>query len=84
MFFIRFTVSKYYTYIVVLIFLFNKVVFIYSHYIKKGIVYIVIIAPSNCKPSFNFKYTKLNIYSSCNIQLISNTKCIFLMCLYSL
>ena len=48
-----------------------------SRYTEKGLVYIIIIAPLSRQPSFYTKYTKSNIYSSCNIYLVSNTKCIF-------
>ena len=51
---------------------------IYSYYIKKKLVYIAITAPFSHRPSFYIKCTKLNIYSSCNIRLVSNTKYTFM------
>jgi hypothetical protein len=53
----------------------------YSYYIEKGLVYIIIIALFNHQPSSYFKYTKLNIYLSYNIKLISKNK---YLCLYTL
>jgi hypothetical protein len=32
----------------------------YSHYIKKGLVYITFISPFRRQPSFYLKYTKVN------------------------
>ena len=65
--FIRFLVFKYYTYIIILIFLLSKIMPIYSYCTEKKLVYIIIVALSNQQPFFYFKYTKSNIYSSCNI-----------------
>ena len=57
-----------------------------SHYIKKKLVYITITVPSSYQPSSCFKYTKANIYSSCNIYLVPINKYIFLIfnCLFVL
>jgi hypothetical protein len=41
---IRFTVFKYYTYIVTLILLFNKIIPTYSCCVEKGLIYIIITA----------------------------------------
>jgi hypothetical protein len=68
--FIRFTVSKYYTYIVTLILLFSKIIFTYSYCAEKGLIYIIIAALSSRQPSFYFKYTKLNMRSFCNINSV--------------
>ena len=43
---IRFTTSKRYTYIMALIFLLSEIMPTCSCYIKKGLVYIIIMAPS--------------------------------------
>ena len=71
---VRSLVSKYCTYIVLVIFLLGKIIPIYSCCIEKKLVYIVIIALFNRQPSFYIKYTKLNIHLSYNIRLISNAE----------
>jgi hypothetical protein len=58
---------KYCTYTVSLILLLSEIMPSCSCYIKKGLVYIVIMALFSCQPSSCSKCTKLNIYSSCNI-----------------
>jgi hypothetical protein len=55
----------------------------YSHYAKEGLPYIVIAVPTNRQPTSCTKCTKLNIQSSCNIYLVSNTKYKCLMRLYT-
>ena len=77
--FIRFLASKHYTLLAVFISLDNKIISPYSYYIKKGLVYIIIIAFFNWQPSFYFKCTKVYIYSFCNIYLVSVNKYIFLI-----
>ena len=57
---------------------------LYSHYTKKGLVYIIIINLSACQPSSCSKCIKLNIYLSCDIHSVSNTKCVFYAHLISL
>ena len=49
----------------------------YSYCVLKGLVYIIIIAPSGHQPSLYTKCIKSNIRSSCNIKLVSNVKCAF-------
>jgi len=63
----------------------GKVILLYSHCVKKGLVYIAIAAPSSHQPSFYAKCTYINIRSSYNVRLVSNTKCIFYIrrCLHS-
>ena len=56
----------------------------YSYYAEKGLVYIIIIAPLGCQPSFYTKYTKLNMRSSYNIRLVFNAKYIFFIYSYIL
>ena len=75
--FIRFLVSKYYTYIIAIIFLLSEIMPFCSCCEKKKLVYIIIAAPFSYQPSLYMKCTKLNIYLFCNIRLISNTKYIF-------
>ena len=72
--FIRFLASKYYTYIVAVIFLLGKIMFIYSYCAKKKLVCVVIIASFSCQPFSCFKCTKLNIYLSCNVKSVLNAK----------
>ena len=45
---IRSTTSKRRAYIIILILLLSKIMPTYSRYIKKGLVYIMITAPSSC------------------------------------
>ena len=82
--FIRSLVFKRYAYIIAVIFLFSEIMPTYSHYVLKGLVYIIIIASLSRQPSSYAKYTKLNIYLSCNIRLVSNTKYIFFIHSYVL
>ena len=76
---VRSSASKRRAYIIAVIFLLSKIMPIYSRYTEKKLVYIAIIAPSSCQSSFCIKCTKLNIYLSCNIKSVSNTKYIFLI-----
>ena len=71
---IRSLVSKRCAYIVSVILLLGKIMLIYLHCAKKKLVYITIIAPSSCQPSFYLKCTKLNIYLSYNVRSVSNIK----------
>ena len=83
--FIRSLASKrltYYFTLVTVILLPGKIIPTYLYYTEKGLVYIIIIALFSYEPSSYTKYTKLNIYLSCNICLIFNTKYIFLTRLY--
>ena len=69
-----FIASIYYTILITLILSISKVIPSYSYYIKKGLMYITIIALFGYQPLFYTKYTKANMYLSCNIYSISNTK----------
>ena len=74
---VRSLVSKrtaYYFKLVAVILLLSEIMPTYSHYIEKGLMYIIIITPLSRQPSSYIKYTKLNMRSSCNIKLVSNTK----------
>ena len=71
---IRSSASKCRAYIVAVILLFNKIMPSCSCCEEKKLVYIIIIAPFSRQPSFYVKYTKLNMHSSCNVKLVSNTK----------
>ena len=81
---IRSLVSKRCAYIVAVIFLLSKIMPTYSYCVLKGLVYIAIIASLGRQPSFYTKYTKLNMRSSCNIRLVSNTKCTYFIYFYIL
>ena len=70
--------------LITLILLVSKVIPSYSYYIKKGLVYITITAPSGRQPSSYTKYIKANIYLSCNVYSISNAKYKRLIILYNL
>ena len=72
--FIRSLVSKRRARIVAVIFLLGEIMPSYSRYKEKKLVYIIIITPFNRQHSFYIKYTKLNIYLSYNIRLVSNAK----------
>ena len=54
--------AQHYIYTIIIILLLNKVIlFLYSCYIKKELIYIAIVAPFSRQPSLYFKCTKLNI-----------------------
>ena len=55
----------------------GKIISPYSHYAKKGLVYITIIALFSCQPFFYFKCTKANTYSLCDVYLVSINKYTF-------
>ena len=76
---IRSLASKRRAYIVAMILLLSEIMSTYSCCVLKGLVYIIIIAPLGCQPSFYAKYTKLNIRSSCNVKSVSNIKCVYLI-----
>ena len=82
--FIRSSVSECRTYIVTVILLLGEIMLTYSYCVLKGLVYIIIIAPLGCQSFFYAKYTKLNIYLSCNIKSVSNAKYAFLIYFYVL
>ena len=71
---IRSLASKRHTYIILVILLLGEIMPIYSHYIKKKLVYIIITASSNRQLSFYFKCTKSNMRLSCNIKSVLDTK----------
>ena len=76
---VRSLASECRAYVIAVILLLSKIIPTYSCYVLKGLVYIIIIALLGCQPFFYTEYTKLNIYLSCNVRLISITKCIFLI-----
>ena len=66
--------SERYTLLAVSISLNGEIISPYSYYTKKGLVYITIIDPFSCQPSFYAEYTKLNTYTLCNMRLVSLNK----------
>ena len=85
--FIKSSVFKrlaYYFKLVAIILSLSEIIPTCSHYAEKGLVYIIIIALFSCQLSFCTECTKLNIYSSCDVRSVSNTKYTFLMRLYIL
>ena len=76
---IRFSASERRTYIVAMILLLSKIMPTCSYCILKGLVYIIIIFSLSCQSFFYTKCIKLNMRSSCDIRLVFNTKCIYLM-----
>ena len=73
---IRSLASKYCAYIVAVIFLFSEIMPSCSRCEEKKLVYITIIAPFSCQPSFYIKCTKLNIYLSCNVRSVFDVTCL--------
>ena len=80
---IRSSASRRYNKLITFIISISKVIPSYSYYIKKGLVYIIIMAPFSRQPSSYTKYTKANMRSSYDIYSISNTKYMRLLTLYS-
>ena len=75
--FIRSLASVYCVLLAIFISLNGEIMSPYSCYVKKGLIYITIIAFSNYQPSFYFKCIKANTCSLCNVCLISTNKYIF-------
>ena len=59
--FIRFIASEYYIYVVAVILSLGEIMPIYSCYILKGLVCVIIAALFSRQPSSCFKYIKLNL-----------------------
>ena len=74
---IRSLVSMYCALLAVSISLNSEIMSPYSYYIKKGLVYITIIALFSRQPSFYFKCIKANTCFLYNICLVSTNKYIF-------
>ena len=72
---VRSSASKCCAYIISVILLLGEIIPIYSCYVEKKLVYIIIMASSSRQPCFYSKCTKLNMYLSYNIKLVSNAKC---------
>ena len=65
-------------YAVAVILLLGEIMPSYSYYKEKKLVCVIIIALFSRQPFFCFECTKLNIYLSCNVKLVSNAECIFI------
>ena len=79
--FVRSLAFKYLAYhskLIAVILLLSEIMPSYSCYTEKGLVYIIITALSSQQLSSCSKCIKLNIYSSCNIYSVFNTKYIYL------
>ena len=74
---VKFLAFKRHAYIVAIILLLSEIIPTYSYYMLKGLVYIIIIAPSGCQPFFYTKCIKLNMRSSCNIKSVFIAKCVY-------
>ena len=74
---IKSLVFKCCAYIVTLILLLGVIMPMCSCCTKKKLVYIIIAAFFSHQPSSYSKCIKLNIYFSCNIKSVFNTKCAF-------
>ena len=73
---IRSLASERCAYIVLVTLLLGEIMPIYSRCAEKKLVYITITAPFSHQPSSYIKCTKSNIYSSCNIRLVLDAKCL--------
>ena len=74
---IRSLASVYYVLLAISISLNSEIISPYSHYAKKGLVYITIIVLSSRQPSSCFKCTKANTYSLYNMRSVSTNEYIF-------
>ena len=81
---IRFSVSKRRARIVAVILSLSEIMPTYSRYVLKGLVCVAIIAPLGYQPFSYAEYTKLNIYLSYDVRLVSNIKCMCFICSYVL
>ena len=75
--FIRSSAFKHCALFTISISLDKEIISPYSRYAKKGLVYITITDPFSCQPSFYTKYTKLNIYTLCDMRSVSFNRCAF-------
>ena len=81
--FIRFSVSKRCTLLVISISLDGEIISPYFYYIKNGLVYITITESSSRQSSFCTKCTKLNTYTLYNMRSILLNQYTFFICLIS-
>ena len=81
---VRFLAFKRRARVVAIILLLGEIIPIYSYYVLKGLVYIVIIASLGRQLFFYAKCIKLNMHLSYNIKLVFNTEYAFLIYFYIL
>ena len=79
---VRFSAFTYYILLAIFILLNSKIISPCSRYIKKGLVYIAIIALFSWQPSSYFKSTKANTCFFNNMRLVLVNKYIFLIFWY--
>ena len=75
--FIKSLASAHYTKLMAVILLFSKIMPSCSCYKEKKLGYIIITALFSRQPSSYVECTKLNMYLSCNVRSVSNTKYTF-------
>ena len=78
-----FITTIHYTVLVALILSISEVMPSCSYYIKKGLVYIIIIAPSGRQSLFYAECIKVNMYLSYNVYSISNAKYMHYLILFN-
>ena len=74
---IRLSMSKRRALLTASISLDGEIISPYSYYIKKGLVYIIIIDSFSRQPSSSTKCTKLNTYILCNVYSVLFNEYIF-------
>ena len=74
---IRSSILECYTLFTLSISLNREIISSYFYYAKKGLIYIIIIAPSSYSPFFYLKYTKANTYLLCDMRSVSINKYTF-------
>ena len=80
---VRLIVFKYYTLLASSIAFNSEIISLYSYYMKKGLVCVIITDLFGYQPSSCFKCIKSNTYVSCNMHSVSLNKYTFLTCLNS-
>ena len=78
--FIRSFISKRYALLATSISLNKEIMSFCSYYAKKELVYIIIISPFSCQPSFYLECIKANTYLLCDVRLVPLNKYISLCC----
>ena len=68
---------QYYACTVAFILLFSEAISLYSYYMKEGLVYVAIVAPSSRQPFSCAEYTRLNVYISCDVYSMSDAEYIY-------
>ena len=81
---VRSSVSEHRTCVVAVILSLSEIMPTCSRCVLKGLVCITIIAFLGHQPFSYTKCIKSNIRSSCNVRLVSNAECVFLIYFYIL